>query len=223
MVLGDDVVIADQGIALVYQRLMSELGVEISESKTHISENLYEFAKRWSYKGEEITPFPVPALIETWKRYYLLQNTIETARDRGYVLRGGSSDDTSVLDLYKRMGKGFQGTRVLKLFKIFDALVTRKLPDNDKTANLVNALLGGFKVIPKVREGMVNNPNNVKDLCTTLLMGCITGDTTSDETELDKLNYKLWSMGSKIPDFRYKWFTIHPLSALYQSVIDRRE
>jgi len=46
VVLGDDIVIADQHIAKHYVEIMAELDIPISKAKTHVSENSYEFAKR---------------------------------------------------------------------------------------------------------------------------------------------------------------------------------
>lgn len=45
MILGDDIVIQGSRLAREYKRLMSDLGVEISETKTHASRDTYEFAK----------------------------------------------------------------------------------------------------------------------------------------------------------------------------------
>lgn len=44
--LGDDIVISDKLVASKYQEIMTTLGVEISESKSHISKECYEMAKR---------------------------------------------------------------------------------------------------------------------------------------------------------------------------------
>lgn len=57
--LGDDIVIFDAGLASNYTAIISSLGVSISEAKTHISSNMYEFAKRWYRDGIEVTGIPV--------------------------------------------------------------------------------------------------------------------------------------------------------------------
>jgi len=44
--LGDDIVIGDKLVAERYKLIINSLGVEISESKTHVSNDTYEFAKR---------------------------------------------------------------------------------------------------------------------------------------------------------------------------------
>jgi hypothetical protein len=68
--LGDDIVLTNPLVAQNYRALMDELGVNISEAKTHVSEDTYEFAKRWIRRGEEITGAPLRGLLE--KKYYLL-------------------------------------------------------------------------------------------------------------------------------------------------------
>jgi len=65
VLLGDDIVIAHDTLAKSYKEVMACLDVPISEQKTHVSKHMYEFAKRWIYKEQEITPFPVGALMET--------------------------------------------------------------------------------------------------------------------------------------------------------------
>lgn len=62
VLLGDDIVIKHDALAKLYMETMEYLGVRISLEKSHISSDVYEFAKRTFYKGEEITPFPLSAL-----------------------------------------------------------------------------------------------------------------------------------------------------------------
>lgn len=45
-VLGDDVVITNDKVAVCYKHIMDSLGVKISPQKTHTSPSMYEFAKR---------------------------------------------------------------------------------------------------------------------------------------------------------------------------------
>jgi len=45
--LGDDIVIRNDDVAKHYLELMDLLGVEISSAKTLVSENSFEFAKRF--------------------------------------------------------------------------------------------------------------------------------------------------------------------------------
>lgn len=45
-VLGDDVVIRGHNAAMNYKRIIEALGVPLSETKTHVSRDTFEFAKR---------------------------------------------------------------------------------------------------------------------------------------------------------------------------------
>lgn len=66
-VLGDDVVIADEGVANEYVRLMKEFGVEIGFHKSIISNNSsLEFAKRFYYEGEEVNPLSLQGIAVGW-------------------------------------------------------------------------------------------------------------------------------------------------------------
>jgi len=66
-VLGDDVVIGDHLVADHYTRLMAEIGVDIGFHKSVISDNLScEFAKKYFYKGEEVTPLPLVGISSGW-------------------------------------------------------------------------------------------------------------------------------------------------------------
>lgn len=84
-ILGDDVVIADDKLAKAYYHVMTEvLKVPISEAKSHVSVDTFEFAKRWFHKGEEITPFPLHGFVENRNRYYLLYDQLIQAGRRGF-------------------------------------------------------------------------------------------------------------------------------------------
>jgi len=63
--LGDDIVIASEEVAVQYKILCSILDMPISEQKTHVSLDTYEFAKRWIYRGVEVTGFSIAGLMET--------------------------------------------------------------------------------------------------------------------------------------------------------------
>jgi hypothetical protein len=62
--LGDDIVIADDAVAREYRAILAEVDVSISEPKTHVSEDTFEFAKRWVHRGTEVTGAPLGSLFE---------------------------------------------------------------------------------------------------------------------------------------------------------------
>lgn len=62
-ILGDDIVIANRDVAVKYQILMKDLGLEINLSKSLISDiGVIEFAKRWFHNDIDLSPGS-PALI----------------------------------------------------------------------------------------------------------------------------------------------------------------
>lgn len=80
MILGDDLVIGDDAVAIRYRAIMATLGVEISEQKSHVSLDTYEFAKRWIHKGTEITGAPMRALLEIESNISAAIGFLETLR-----------------------------------------------------------------------------------------------------------------------------------------------
>lgn len=64
MLLGDDIVIADDIVAKNYKDLLSEWDIPYNPEKSHTSSKGYEFAKQYVLDGENISPFPVAALYE---------------------------------------------------------------------------------------------------------------------------------------------------------------
>lgn len=83
--LGDDIRIGDPLLAYKYLETMNFLGVQISPIKTHVSPDLFEFAKRLFYKGTEISPFPISALAESSSKFYLLVNLFVELEKKGWV------------------------------------------------------------------------------------------------------------------------------------------
>jgi hypothetical protein len=67
ILLGDDIVIYDDKVAREYQDIIGKLGVKISPTKTHISKDTYEFAKRWFKDGKEFSGVQINAILSTRK------------------------------------------------------------------------------------------------------------------------------------------------------------
>lgn len=84
MLLGDDIIIYDNALAVEYQILIKSLGVEISEVKTHRSTIFFEFAKRYFYQGTEISPCSTKGFIEQSKSISSLIEFSNQLRDRGW-------------------------------------------------------------------------------------------------------------------------------------------
>jgi len=66
IILGDDIVIKHDKIAKRYIKIIKSLGVELSITKTHVSKDTYEFAKRWFKNGFEFTGLPSRGIIHNF-------------------------------------------------------------------------------------------------------------------------------------------------------------
>jgi hypothetical protein len=66
IMLGDDIVIHNDAVAKQYILDLRWLGVDISEQKTHVSKDTYEFAKRWFFKDKEITGLPIKGIVNNF-------------------------------------------------------------------------------------------------------------------------------------------------------------
>jgi len=104
ILLGDDIVIYNDKVAEKYKEIISDLGVDCSPSKSHISPNTYEFAKRWFQDGIEISPIPYKGFVLNWDKPILLFQDILSLV---YNNRGPKSVINSVslgIDLLRRLG-----------------------------------------------------------------------------------------------------------------------
>jgi len=96
--LGDDIVLVGDAFAKRYISLMSELGVEINDSKTHSSERMFEFAKRLIVDRIEVSAYPLDGLVRSSK-FYLLASFLVEQVGRGYPLppvRGPGSIESAI-------------------------------------------------------------------------------------------------------------------------------
>jgi len=89
--LGDDIVFGDQALSLKYKEVITSLGVHFAPQKTFDSPYFFEFLKRIFHKGTEISPFPISALKNEGKYYYLLTNLLINMQDKGYQFINGVS------------------------------------------------------------------------------------------------------------------------------------
>jgi hypothetical protein len=125
VLLGDDIVIANKDVALKYKDVMETLDVPISEMKTHVSIDTYEFAKRWVHKGIEVTPYSLGGLLESWKKYSHFQNFIQNQHSHGWCIEYDRLPG-HVISILSLLGKREQSHRILKLFMVFKSLVETK-------------------------------------------------------------------------------------------------
>jgi hypothetical protein len=127
--LGDDLVIANAAVATEYRALLLTLDMPVSEEKTHVSDDTYEFAKRWVHKGSEITGFGVSGLRAVWKKYSLLHNYLETQQHHGWCLPTCKHPDL-VSTIYRIYGRPQHCDRVIKLYMVFHSLQKCKVTED---------------------------------------------------------------------------------------------
>lgn len=70
--LGDDIVIKDDDVALTYKKVLRKMGVETSEAKTHVSLDTYEFAKRWIQGSRELSGLPMRGIVDNIKNPFIV-------------------------------------------------------------------------------------------------------------------------------------------------------
>jgi hypothetical protein len=101
-VLGDDVVIGNRSVANEYTKVMEAIGVNIGFHKSIISKNRsLEFAKRFYYKGVEVTPLPLVAVAVGW----ISLNGVPEILKESY---GRIGKFPSLASIAKSMGLGFR-------------------------------------------------------------------------------------------------------------------
>nr|DBA44354.1 TPA_asm: hypothetical protein [Unuamitovirus sp. 'pemphredoni'] len=80
--LGDDIVLSNPKVAYEYRKLMNEMGVDISDSKTHESNDTCEFAKRWYRNGLEFSGVQLNSILTVRGNWTLLCNEFEALCNR---------------------------------------------------------------------------------------------------------------------------------------------
>lgn len=120
--LGDDLVIKHDHVAAEYKNLTKVLDMPFSVVKTHTSSEVFEFAKRWFYRGTEVSGFSISGLLSVWKSYPLLLNYLATQNDHGWILPFDRHPDL-ILALHKVMyGDSFiyeKTQRMISLYMVF--------------------------------------------------------------------------------------------------------
>ncbi|AMQ67416.1 RNA-dependent RNA polymerase [Cronartium ribicola mitovirus 3] len=146
VILGDDIVISDDNLAIEYKKLINLLGVEISEHKTHKSKHSYEIAKRWITEKGEQSPFPIIPLIQSKSWVPAIVNTIIDAEEKGWVPSCSTFKIAAIIAMLKRKSSN-QGlwNHIYKLSMIHSSCY---LAFKDKISNMdcINMLTDAFQI-----------------------------------------------------------------------------
>lgn len=131
--LGDDIVICHDQVAEEYEKFMTQiLGVDISQTKSHVSEDTFELAKRWLYRGVEVTPFPVVGFHEFYGKFHLIAELWRQTLERGFEYLQWVGNTRSLVPLLEALGySGRRLSRELRLIQAQSILTKFSLSDED--------------------------------------------------------------------------------------------
>lgn len=116
VILGDDILIGDPVLGEAYRKRVLTLGVDISEAKSFTSPMVCEFAKRYLYLGQEVTPFPVSSVESTLGDVSLLVSSIASEGRKGLVPKSGVPGCVATLSGYLGHRKSFTRNREQRAF-----------------------------------------------------------------------------------------------------------
>jgi len=128
IILGDDIVIKNDKVARTYMKWMNYLGVELSDSKTHVSKDTYEFAKRWFCKGREFTGLPMNGIVENIENPFIVMvNLYDFYKVKGNYLGSTKNLPCILSSLYKglslKLSKKFNNSRFkMKIYTFHKSL-----------------------------------------------------------------------------------------------------
>ena len=84
VVLGDDIVINHDLVAQQYRIIMSALGVNINMSKSLVSKDMCEFAKRWVTQDYDLTPLGPGNILVCLREPFFLGTLVSEAQRKGF-------------------------------------------------------------------------------------------------------------------------------------------
>lgn len=85
-VLGDDIVINHDDVASEYLKLMESLGVDINFSKSIVSKDMVEFAKRWlTPSGLDLSPIGPGLILACMRKPLTIGSLLHEATNKGYI------------------------------------------------------------------------------------------------------------------------------------------
>jgi len=121
VILGDDVLIGDSNLAACYRTKLDLIGVQVSLAKTYTSSQICEFAKRYLFRGEEVSPFPVSSVLDHIGEASLLVAVLTGERRKSLEPKSGIP--VAIENLSLAVGKSYRQSRRMRQFAA-EALLT---------------------------------------------------------------------------------------------------
>jgi len=84
VLLGDDIVISGDALASAYKEIVSDLGMEINFQKTLVSNDSFEFVKRFHSRSVDLSPMPLGSLRHAGTQYWLWADFLKQCAGRGF-------------------------------------------------------------------------------------------------------------------------------------------
>jgi hypothetical protein len=114
-VLGDDIVIKHDGVASEYLKLMDLLGVSINMSKSIVSTDTVEFAKRWmTSDGIDYSPIGPGLILACMRKPITIGSLMHEAVTKGYI-----SNSSTVLSLIRSIPEKYRSRVELGIWAAF--------------------------------------------------------------------------------------------------------
>lgn len=130
MLLGDDIVIADDTIAKEYMSLLVFWGIDFSKDKTHTSKFGYEFAKQICFQDTNVSPLPLVALYRQRNNLVESLNIIfSELHKKDWMIEKGLAIESYVRFIFKFSSKRYAKIRskIDLTFSILDYLQGRSI------------------------------------------------------------------------------------------------
>jgi hypothetical protein len=137
--LGDDIVLGDTRVATQYKLIMAELGVSLSSEKSHTSENMYEFAKRWVRDGVEVSGIPLNGFKTT--KWYLIAEELRNAASR-CAIQPHELETRSVATLLPVLGILPRLHKKIRIFLNLPLSTDTKSVQDEKVERLISLFYG---------------------------------------------------------------------------------
>lgn len=143
ILLGDDIVIKNNKVARKYITIMTRLGVDISKTKTHVSCDTYEFAKRWirwsNGQKIEMTGLPIKGIILNFSNLKIVYSIL-----LDYIIKGNLYLYSG--NLLKLLAISYQGLNIKSIFK-----------SNKLSYSLIIRSLGNFSMAMRYCHGLLSH------------------------------------------------------------------
>jgi len=216
ILLGDDIVINNDKVACKYISIMTKLGVDISMSKTHVSKNTYEFAKRWIRNRIEVSPLPLKGILSNYKNPMIVLQQLMIYMNRNNTLFNGNS-----LELISILYNGIRiGKRTWRSYSILNHCEDFYYVLSYAFGNLNNFRCRQYLIKKGINENLVPS----EELIPSFMRELLTLGLSRQAEKLGNEIKTMWDDFCKIykdyPDFDITSLKDHPfLHGLYNRLL----